>query len=148
MLELAYAGITRLLEVGGEVWNGGGGALGSEFRRVLLIPNHSYVYNHYYIVCTYCNVCSGIHRIDTAGSLVTSMVKLSPQVLPCTCSTTIASPAVDDGSGVIPCCQWRKAEGSDQGLLVPGLGQLVSVYGRVSEFRGERQLRVYSIGML
>ena len=49
---------------------------------------------------------------------------------------------VDDGSGVIPCCQWRKEADSEEGLVIPQLGQLVSVYGRVSEYREERQVKV------
>ena len=57
-------------------------------------------------------------------------------------------PLVDDASGVVPCCQWRKTEGSDLGLVIPRLGQLVSVYGRMSEFRGERQIKVLLIGIL
>ena len=52
---------------------------------------------------------------------------------------------VDDGSGVIPCCQWRKEEDSEEGLVIPQLGQLVSVYGRVSEYREERQVKVNAI---
>ena len=54
---------------------------------------------------------------------------------------------MDDGSGVVPCCQWRKTEDSDQGLVIPPLGQLVSVFGRVSEFRDERQIKVLFIGI-
>ena len=54
--------------------------------------------------------------------------------------------SVDDASGVIHCCQWRKTEGSDHGLFIPWLGQLVSVYGKMSEYRGDRQIRVFSIG--
>ena len=52
---------------------------------------------------------------------------------------------VDDGSGVIPCCQWRKEADSEEGLVIPQLGQLVSVYGRVSEYREERQVKVNAI---
>lgn len=33
-------------------------------------------------------------------------------------------------------------EDSDQGIAIPELGQLVSVWGKVSEFRGEKQLAV------
>ena len=55
--------------------------------------------------------------------------------------------AVDDGSGVISCCQWRKVTDSDQGLVIPSLGQLVSIYGRLSEFRGNRQIKVILIGI-
>ena len=55
-------------------------------------------------------------------------------------------PAVDDGSGVLSCCQWRRSEDSEEGLYLPSIGQLVSVFGRVEEFRGERQLRISAIG--
>ena len=52
---------------------------------------------------------------------------------------------VDDGTGVLPCCQWRKKEDSDEGLFIPRLGQLVSIYGRVSEYRDEKQLTIQNI---
>jgi len=52
---------------------------------------------------------------------------------------------VDDGSGVISCCQWRKVVDSDEGMVIPKLGQLVSVFGRVSEYREERQIKVNAI---
>ena len=52
---------------------------------------------------------------------------------------------VDDGTAVISCVQWRKSDDSDQGIFVPTLGQLVSVFGKISEFREERQLTVSSI---
>ena len=53
--------------------------------------------------------------------------------------------SVDDGTGVITCCQWRVVEDSGCGLTVPVLGQLVSVFGRVSEFREEKQIKVSAI---
>ncbi len=49
---------------------------------------------------------------------------------------------VDDGTGVISCTQWRVTEDSDEGLTLPTLGGLVSVWGKLSEFRSERQLTV------
>lgn len=49
---------------------------------------------------------------------------------------------VDDGTGVLPCCQWRKNEDSEEGLFVPRLGQLVSIFGRLSEYRNEKQLTI------
>ena len=52
---------------------------------------------------------------------------------------------VDDTTGVLLCCQWRKEKDSDEGLFVPKLGQLVSIFGRVSEFRNERQLTITTI---
>ena len=36
-------------------------------------------------------------------------------------------------------------EDSEEGLVIPQLGQLVSVYGRVSEYREERQVKVNGI---
>ena len=53
--------------------------------------------------------------------------------------------AVDDGTGVLPCCQWRKEPDSDEGLFIPRLGQLVSIFGRLSEFRDEKQLTIMTI---
>lgn len=52
---------------------------------------------------------------------------------------------VDDGTAVIACCQWRKVDDSDENLFIPKLGQLISVFGKVSEFREEKQLTVSSI---
>lgn len=52
------------------------------------------------------------------------------------------STAVDDGTGVLPCCKWRKKEDSDEGLFIPRLGQLVSIFGRLSEYRNEKQLTI------
>lgn len=57
----------------------------------------------------------------------------------CVCS-------VDDGSGVLSCTQWRRSEDSSSGLYVPSIGELVSVFGRVEEYREEKQLRVTAIG--
>ena len=54
--------------------------------------------------------------------------------------------AVDDGSGVLSCTQWRRSEDSSEGLYVPSIGQLVSVFGRVEEYRAEKQLKVSAIG--
>ena len=64
-------------------------------------------------------------------------------------SELVLSPLpVDDGGGVIECTQWRKVEDSEQGLYIPALGELVSVHGRVTEYRGERQIKVSHIGIL
>ena len=57
-------------------------------------------------------------------------------------NTTVCVFAVDDGSGVLPCCQWRVQGDSDGGLFVPRLGQLVSAFGAVSEFRECRQIKL------
>ncbi len=52
---------------------------------------------------------------------------------------------VDDGTGVINCTQWRRTDDSNEGLCVASRGQLVSVFGKVSEFREEKQITVTSI---
>ena len=46
---------------------------------------------------------------------------------------------------MLPCTQWREKEDSEEGLFIPRLGQLVSVFGRLSEFRDQRQLVVSRI---
>lgn len=62
------------------------------------------------------------------------------------CKWQISFPfSVDDGTGVISCIQWRKVDDSDEGLTIPTLGQLVSVFGKVTEFHNERQLTVSSV---
>ncbi len=43
------------------------------------------------------------------------------------------------------CTQWRRIDDSEEGLCVARQGQLVSVFGKVSEFRGIKQLTVTSI---
>lgn len=52
---------------------------------------------------------------------------------------------VDDGTGVLSCAQWREKDDSDEGLFIPKLGQLVSVWGKVSEYRDVKQLTVTTI---
>ena len=52
---------------------------------------------------------------------------------------------VDDGTGVISCTQWRQEPDSDKGLVIPELGQLVSIWGKVSEYKAEKQLAVTTI---
>lgn len=59
-----------------------------------------------------------------------------------------SSRPVDDGRGVISCVQWRNHEDSDEGLYVPALGELVSVQGRISEYRGQRQIKITHICIL
>eukprot|EP00731_Ephydatia_muelleri_P027320 Em0019g193a len=54
---------------------------------------------------------------------------------------------IDDGTGTIQCYHWRPVEGSDQGMVVPELGNLVSVFGKLSEYNGKRQIRVLNIMM-
>lgn len=58
---------------------------------------------------------------------------------------TVFKFTVDDGTGVMSCTQWRVTEDSDEGITLPTLGSLVSVWGKLSEFRGERQLTVTSL---
>ena len=53
--------------------------------------------------------------------------------------------SVDDTTGVLLCCQWRKQKDSDDGLFIPKLGQLVSIFGRVSEFRNQTQLTIMTV---
>ena len=52
---------------------------------------------------------------------------------------------MDDGTGVMSCTQWRLVEDSDEGITILELGDLVSVWGKLSEFRNEKQLTVTSI---
>lgn len=52
---------------------------------------------------------------------------------------------MDDGTGVLRCTQWRKEDDSEEGLFIPELGQLVAVWGKVTEFREEKELAVTSM---
>lgn len=52
---------------------------------------------------------------------------------------------MDDGTGVLSCTQWREVEDSDEGLFIPQLGQLVSIWGKLSEYRGAKQVTVTEI---
>lgn len=52
---------------------------------------------------------------------------------------------VDDGTGVLSCTHWREQEDSDRGLHIPRLGQLVAVWGKLSEYLEAKQLTVTSI---
>lgn len=50
---------------------------------------------------------------------------------------------VDDGSGTIACCRWNQSDQSmDSGRELLKLGQLVTVQGKISVFREQRQLTV------
>ena len=64
----------------------------------------------------------------------------------CVCVCVCVCVSVDDGSGVLNCAQWRRSEDKSDGLFIPNIGQLVSVFGRVEEYRGEKQMRVAAIG--
>ena len=50
---------------------------------------------------------------------------------------------VDDGTGVLNCTQWRQENDGEEGIIK--LGQLVSVWGRLSEYRNEKELTVTTI---
>jgi len=52
---------------------------------------------------------------------------------------------VDDGTGVLRCTHWREKDDSDKGLMIPELGQLVSIWGKLSEFRDVKELTVTDI---
>ena len=52
---------------------------------------------------------------------------------------------MDDGSGVISCTHWYLEQDNEEGLFIPTLGQLVSVWGKLSEYRSEKQLTVTAI---
>jgi len=63
---------------------------------------------------------------------------------------------VDDGTGVVPCIAWDSEMRAIHGarwheMLWPrggALGCLVTVFGEIGEFRGERQLKVQSLHVL
>lgn len=48
---------------------------------------------------------------------------------------------VDDGSGTISCCKWHSQDLST-GQEYYDLGQLVTVQGKISVFREQRQLTI------
>lgn len=52
---------------------------------------------------------------------------------------------MDDGTAVINCTQWYLEEDSEKGLFIPRLGQLVAVWGKLSEYRNQKQLTVTTI---
>ncbi len=74
------------------------------------------------------------------------------------CNTILfANSLVDDGTAVIPCTRWKEDGGAGTDAasnkssgpeLNLSLGQLVSVRGGISEFRGKRQLIINSISPL
>lgn len=50
---------------------------------------------------------------------------------------------VDDGSGTISCCKWHSLDlNTGRGQESYDLGQLVTVQGKISVFREQRQLTV------
>jgi len=52
---------------------------------------------------------------------------------------------VDDGSGTIACCCWHSSDPNEDGRESFDLGQLVTVQGKISVFREQRQLTVDQI---
>ena len=52
---------------------------------------------------------------------------------------------VDDGSGTIPCCCWHSSDPNEDRTQSYNLGQLVTVHGKISVFREQRQLTVDQI---
>ena len=52
---------------------------------------------------------------------------------------------VDDGSGTIACCWWHSEDLSEDRRELYNLGQLVTVKGKISVFREQRQLTVDQI---
>ena len=46
---------------------------------------------------------------------------------------------------MISCTQWYLEEDSERGLFIPKLGQLVAVWGKLSEYRDQKQLTVTAI---
>lgn len=52
---------------------------------------------------------------------------------------------MDDGSGIIPCIDWLNVKDGNAKRIFE-LGALVDVQGRISEYRGQKQLTIESIG--
>lgn len=53
--------------------------------------------------------------------------------------------SVDDGSGTIACCCWHSSDPNEDRRESFNLGQLVTVQGKISVFREQRQLTVDQI---
>ena len=100
-------------------------------------------------MCVHVCVCACVRAcvVCVCGVCVCVCVCGGVCVCVCVCCDSALCYAVDDGSGVLSCCQWRRSEDADEGIHIPALGDLVSVLGRVEEFREERQLRVFAISM-
>ena len=62
--------------------------------------------------------------------------------------TDVALDLVDDGTGIIPCVQWHpnRSDAPQYGVNI-SLGSLVRVRGRITEFRGTRQVTADDICM-
>jgi len=88
------------------------------------VPDHKGVYS-------YANK-HPVTRVEIVGYIVSIDVK-----------EKLTTYGVDDGSGMIPCCRWRQSDESvDNGQEQLNLGQLVTVQGKISVFREQRQLTV------
>lgn len=57
----------------------------------------------------------------------------------------LTSYGVDDGSGTIACCCWHSSDPNEDRRESYNLGQLVTVQGKISVFREQRQLTVDQI---
>ena len=55
---------------------------------------------------------------------------------------------VDDGTGVITCCKWKKQPEDDEKYTSITLGLLVKVDGKIKIFREERQINVEMMSIL
>ena len=55
---------------------------------------------------------------------------------------------MDDGTGTVPCCYWRQANTTDEDRLLYEHGQLVTIQGKISTFREQRQVTVSLIRIL
>lgn len=95
-----------------------------EIQYLQEVPDHKGVYS-------YANK-HPVTRVEIVGYIVSIDVK-----------EKLTTYGVDDGSGTIPCCRWRQSEESvDNGQEQLNLGQLVTVQGKISVFREQRQLTV------
>ncbi|KAJ1990274.1 hypothetical protein H4R33_001778 [Dimargaris cristalligena] len=65
-------------------------------------------------------------------------------------TATYMSYTVDDGTGALPCISWIPAHLRNQPEHQPDfdLGQLVSVEGRLSDYKGTRQMTIQTIRRL
>jgi len=81
----------------------------------------------------YCyNKTHPVIRVEILGHIVSLDVK-----------EKLTTYGVDDGSGTIPCCRWHSSDhSSDSAVGKFSLGQLVTVQGKISVFREQRQLTV------
>ena len=76
----------------------------------------------------------GIHFILSSNLVCTSVNNVGYNFYP-----------VDDGSGTIGCCCWHSSDPNEERRELYDLGQLVTVQGKISVFREQRQLTVDQI---